>query len=106
MSHPAPGEAPQGVAIRAISSNILEVSWSLPSADQQNGIIRKYSVQFGQDMNVLQTVNVNAPTLSYKILNADPHTVYYARVAASTTAGMGPYSEFVNDKTFEAGEML
>jgi hypothetical protein len=98
----APGEAPQAVTILAVSSSVLEVSWQPPSDDQRNGIITTYTIQYGQDQTSLATATVSADYTSYKIRNADPHTTYYAKVSASTSVGMGPYSDFVMDKTFEA----
>lgn len=77
-----------------------------PDPDQQNGVIIKYIVEFGD--NTVSTTDAEVPTsfgLFHRITGATPYTVYYARVAASTSVGTGPFSDWVSARTLVAGEL-
>ena len=76
-----------------------------PDPDQQNGVIIKYIVEFGD--NKISTTDDEVPTsfgLFHRITDATPYTIYYARVAASTSIGTGPFSDWVSARTLVAGE--
>lgn len=54
-----------------------------------------------------RTADVVVPTsvgLFHRVTGATPYTYYYARVAASTSIGEGPFSEWVSARTLVAGE--
>ena len=81
--------------------------YSPPTPNQQNGVIISYTVEFGD--NTITTTDYDVPVsfgLFHRIRDATPYTVYYARVAASTSVGEGPYSDWVTARTLVAGEPL
>lgn len=100
-----PTGAPQNVRITALTAEHLIVTYSAPPVNQQNGIILKYTVEWGESTTV--TADVEVPTsvgLFHRITEASPYTVYYARLAASTSIGEGPFSHWVSARTLVAGE--
>lgn len=100
-----PTGSPLNVQITALTSEHLLVTYSPPATDQQNGVILSYTVEFGN--NMVTTTDVEVPTSSglfYRISEATPYTDYYARVAASTFIGRGPFSGWVTARTLVAGE--
>ena len=100
-----PTGPPQNVRITALTSEHLIVSYSAPPTSQQNGIILTYTVEWGESTQV--TSDVDVPTgsgLFHRVTGATPYTVYYARVAASTSIGRGPFSDWESARTLEAGE--
>ena len=77
------------------------VTWGIPPESRRNGIIISYIVQLldthgGFVRN--ETFAVQNPTfdsrqsLAHNLTSLKPHTRYVWRVAATTTAGTGPFS--------------
>ena len=86
--------APSGppVTVEAIlHTGSLTVLWEAPEASKQNGLITFYEVEvISLDINHTELINTSNGSF---ILN-DLHSfyTYSIRVAASTSAGRGPYS--------------
>lgn len=100
-----PTGPPQNVRITALTSEHLIVTYSAPLTNQQNGVILTYTVEWGESTEV--TADVEVPTSSglfHRVTGAAPYTYYYARVAASTSIGEGPFSDWVSARTLVAGE--
>ena len=105
LSSAEPTGSPLNVQITALTSEHLLVTYSPPAINQQNGVILSYTVEFGD--NLVTTTDVEVPTSSglfYRISEATPYTDYHARVAASTSVGRGPFSDWVAATTLVAGE--
>ena len=77
------------------------VGWSIPPEAERNGIIITYIVHLiDTNLFVIQneTVAVQDPTfdspqsLALNLTNLKPYTRYLWRVAATTTAGAGPFT--------------
>ena len=77
------------------------VGWGIPPGAERNGIIIAYIVQL-TDTNLTVTLNetvaVQNPTfdspqsLARNLTSLKPYTRYLWRVAATTTAGAGPFT--------------
>ena len=86
------------------------VGWGIPQKAERNGIIISYIVQL-LDMKgaVLrnETVAVQDPTfdspesLAHNLTSLKPYTRYVWRVAATTTAGTGPFSSIGTMSRFD-----
>lgn len=76
-----------------IRSTSVDVTWLPPPEGTRNGVIIAYVVVFG-------LANSNTPlgsadvsdSLQYTVANLQPYTQFYVKVAAKTSAGVGPYS--------------
>ena len=77
------------------------VGWGIPTEEGRNGIIISYIVQLLDTHGAVvrnETVAVQDPTfdspqsLAHNLTSLKPYTRYVWRVAATTTAGTGPFS--------------
>ena len=89
------------------------VSWGIPPKEERNGIIVSYIIQLldthgGVVRN--ETVVVPNPTISsplstaHNLTSLKPYTIYLWRVAATTTAGAGPFTSVTNFTTRPSSE--
>jgi hypothetical protein len=95
----APSAAPQGVSISALSDTELKAKWNWPPWNRRNGIISGYTIHYGTDQSVYTTMELLPTQTSFTINGANAYTTYYVRVAASTSAGMGPFSAWVSARS-------
>ena len=84
----APSGPPLNISVDILSSSSMNVAWSPPMQELQNGIIVHYlvSIQTGDSK---MTVETNVPYLTIEELH--PHYTYELSVAAVTVAS-GPFS--------------
>ena len=87
--------------VKEIGAYQAVVGWGIPSEAGRNGIIVSYIVQLLDTHGAVvrnETVAVEDPTfdspqsLAYNLTSLKPYTRYVWRVAATTTAGTGPFS--------------
>ena len=85
------------------------VGWGIPPEVGRNGIIISYIVQLLDIHGAVvrnETVAVQDPTfdspqsLAHNLTSLKPYTSYVWRVAATTTAGTGPFSPIDNVALF------
>ena len=94
-----------------LSSTEIGVSWEEVPAINQNGIITMYEVQyipleiFGGQISTT-TVTVNVATTLLNLTGLEEYVEYNISVRAYTSAGPGPYSDPVAERTLEDGEKL
>ena len=81
---------------RRLSATTIEMSWSVVGSP---GIITSYSVKYravewiaGRNLNIMSTI-VNTTNTSIIITDLDPRHECAVSVAATTTAGLGNYSQ-------------
>lgn len=69
------------------------MTWLPPPEGTRNGIIVAYVVVFGlaNSNTPLGSADVSG-SLQYTVANLQPYTQFYVKVAAKTSAGVGPYS--------------
>ena len=112
FSNTAPDDPPQNVTATVVSSTEIEVSWEDLPAICQNGVITMYKIQFepletfgGQITS--DTVNTsNGSVLIMVLTGLEEYVEYNISVRAYTSAGSGPYSDPVTERTLEDGEKL
>ena len=97
----APSAPPVMRQVREIEAYWAVVSWGIPPEARRNGIIISYIVQLLDTRGAVvqnETIAVEDPTfdspqsLAHNLTSLKPHTRYVWRVAATTSAGTGPYS--------------
>ena len=90
------------------SATSILVTWDPVPAIDRNGIITSYDVEYTQNMfpsaPTVQNVTVNDTMAT--LTDLQEYVVYSIRVRASTSVGVGPYSDNVTERTQEAGMFL
>lgn len=89
----APSAPPQNVMATALSSTSAKLFWLPPTSDQQNGIIREYSV-IKVTLPSGHLEELTATEAEIVIDHLQPYTPYIFVVAAKTVA-LGPFSDQV-----------
>ena len=82
--------------VREIKAHWAVISWDIPP-EGRNGIIISYIVQLLDTNDTVvrnETFAVQDPSqsLAHNLTSLKPHTRYVWRVAATTTAGTGPFT--------------
>ena len=97
----APSAPPVMREVRDIGAHWAVVGWGIPPEVERHGIIMSYLVQLFDTHGAVvrnETVAVQNPTfdspqsLAHNLTSLKPYTRYVWRVAATTTAGTGPFS--------------
>ena len=88
----APSNTPQNITIVLLDTTSVEVYWDSPPFEDQNGVIEFYrlfvvEVDTGRLIEQLHTENT-----SITLQELRPFHVYQFVIAASTIAGLGPFS--------------
>lgn len=96
-----PSEPPRHIKVSVISSTEASFSWLPPEQDKRNGIITHYVIELtDEDFNVSgATILANSTEHMYKSL--EEYVQYSFKIAAATSAGLGPFSEQYNFTTFQ-----
>ena len=113
-----PSTSPSNVTEKSVGLTWIQVEWSVVSGREANGIIVNYTVEMSSALdndtstqyvisNTNNSTDVNATTLAFieaeiitfNITGLNISTPYMVRVAASTSVGIGPYSEWVDIRT-------
>ncbi|XP_052361828.1 protein sidekick-2-like, partial [Oncorhynchus keta] len=90
-----PTAPPQSVTIQSSTATQLDVTWSPPPLDSQNGDIQGYKIYFWEFQLQNETERLRTmflPELGVKIKNLTGYTTYMISVAAFNAAGDGPRS--------------
>ena len=107
-----PSEAPQNVTLMVESSTAIKVSWEEVPAIDENGIIIMYQVQYDPletfgDLIFTKNVNItDTSMLSTVLTGLEEYVEYNISVRAYTSAGPGPYSVGVVERTPTAGREI
>ena len=89
--------------VSIISPASVQVNWSPPPTEDQNGIITTFTIEITDTKtDVVRIFTETGYTLTVNSL--DPFTTYECRVAANTSVGMGPYSIALVYQTVEDGK--
>ncbi|XP_076144773.1 receptor-type tyrosine-protein phosphatase delta [Alosa pseudoharengus] len=91
-----PSAPPQDVKCSSQSSTNILVSWRPPPMELQNGIITKYTIQYGategEDLAPRQISDIPPESTQYLLENLEKWTEYRVTVTAHTDVGQGPES--------------
>ena len=86
----APSGPPEGISAVALGPRIIQINWSQPLPEEQNGIIRSYLV----NVTVAETeqhIQLTTNSTNITATNLHPFYHYHYSVAAVTVA-LGPYT--------------
>ena len=113
----APTEVPSNIQLVAESPYSIRLSWDPPSVEQQNGQLVHYHIFIeesqlvyvsnrtvevaGEDRNIIFNISESRTQLINDLL---PNHNYTVRIAAATSAGIGPFSTAITVTTPEDGK--
>ena len=84
------------------NATVLHTTWSPPPLDQRNGLLTGYIVELTDTQaSTTRRRQTNGTTFQWDSLH--PDYVYRCRVAATTEAGTGLFTQYVSVQMPEAG---
>lgn len=91
LSFLAPSGAPQNFTILPTSSQAVYLSWDPPVLHLRNGEITLYTINVSvvESAEMFQFTSVST---EFELLSLKPYHTYMFTIAASTSAGLGPFS--------------
>ena len=112
----APTEAPVNVTVEALNASRISVDWVKPKKSVLHGNLVRYEVEYRRIQcsesdpvsvgdSSWKSVNVTNTSLRTEIGSLVFWSCYEVRVRA-VTVGSGPYSEIIQVRTTEHGELL
>lgn len=99
----APVQSPQSFTGSSLSSTSLDLSWSPPFPEHQNGHIVLYFINVTSLETGSSTYYTTASTY-LKVTGLSPYTTYSCIVAAETSVGRGPFTTIFTITTLEDGK--
>lgn len=99
----APASAPVELRSISVTSTSFILLWEPPLAEDQNGVITEYMVNFTQVHSHVYTLFLTNST-SLDVTMLSPFTLYSFSVSAATALGFGPASEHFQVRSAEDGE--
>ena len=104
FEYAVPTGAPQSLEAVAVSSSSIRITWIPPLKEQQNGVIRSYSINVTEiPTGSVRTFVAHSDEIIKTVNQLHPYYLYECAVAAYTV-GLGPAS-FTQTLTFPAGEL-
>ena len=97
-----PDGPPASITVTKVTPFSVDLQWSPPTPDKQNGAIVSYTINVMTDDQVQRMV-VQSNTSQQAISNLTPYTTYTFSISASTRIGQGPFSEAITTATSETG---
>ena len=101
----APTAAPLNFAAVVNSAFEVDLSWSPPVSDKQNGVIIKYVINVTEDDSGDQFQESTSATSLTVDDNLRPYYTYTCVIAAETSVGRGPFSSAISFTTDEHGRL-
>lgn len=105
FSFVAPSGPPRDVLVIPRAKNTIRVSWSIPSAQDCNGVITKYEIILYKQNGLTQTYPRKGKTLYKDISGLGLNQRYIIGVRAYTKVGPGPYSRNHSYSTGNTNEL-
>lgn len=87
----APSGPPQNFTL-SVENTTLILSWQPPAPEDRNGVIISYTLSCTSDEGSSITLTLTA-ILGISLYELSPDTTFTCQIAASTSVGIGPYSE-------------
>ena len=98
----APDAAPSNFTAVPATSRSATISWDLPPADEQNGVIILYVINV-TIVATGQSFQLTSTNTTFTVDDLTPYTNYVCIIAAVTSAGTGPFSTPVTLSTPQDG---
>ena len=102
-----PSGYPQNFSVSSESSGSALFIWVPPHEYDRNGIITEYTinisaVETGEEFQL----QLDSTTTSVTATTLTPYTTHFCSIAASTSAGIGPFSTILSFLTPESGIII
>ena len=97
--------APSDLKVVVLSPTSLFLSWSPLPLAHQNGLVVGYVVEVTSVL-ANKRFRLSSEAENITVHSLLPHTVYLCTVAAKTSVGVGPFSNFVSIKVSEDGKYI
>ena len=97
-----PATSPLNFTGVALSSTSISLSWSPPSLEDRNGIIRSYSIK-STELETNSNSSYTSVTTTLRIDSLHPYYQYKFTIAAITVSS-GPFSTAITVRTQEDGK--
>ena len=104
LAFTAPSGPPLGISAVALGPRMIQINWSQPLPEEQNGIIRSYLINITA-AETGQHIQLTTNNTTITAENLHPFYNYHYSVAAVTIAA-GPYTELHSLLTPQDGEMV
>ncbi|KAI6653805.1 EGF-like domain-containing protein [Oopsacas minuta] len=95
-----PSAPPENIRVTDITSNSIRIEWAAPPSPDRNGILTGYTIDYKMTEDTLYTTVIETLT-EITLTNLNEFTEYQVRISASTSVGLGPYSNLMNITTNE-----
>ena len=87
-----PSDTPQNITISLLNATSAEIQWDPPHFEDQNGVIKLYRL-FVIEVDTVRVIEqFHMENTSVMLQELRPFHVYQFVIAASTVAGLGPFS--------------
>ncbi|KAM9794711.1 netrin receptor DCC isoform 3-T3 [Syngnathus typhle] len=96
-----PSAPPQNITLEVVLSRSIKVSWQPPPRNAQNGIISAYKIKYRKTGRRGDQEAIEPNNLWYLFTGLDKGSQYSFQIAAMTTNGTGPPSEWYTAETPE-----
>ncbi|XP_061554467.1 netrin receptor DCC [Phycodurus eques] len=96
-----PSAPPQNITLEVVLSRSIKVSWQPPPRSAQNGIISAYKIKYRKTGRRGDQEAIEPNNLWYLFTGLEKGSQYSFQVAAMTTNGTGPPSEWYTAETPE-----
>ena len=111
-----PTEPPLNVSVSALNASKISVSWVKPNKSMLHGKLMRYEIEYRRVVcnesdpvsitdSSWKTVNVTNASVNTEIASLVFWSCYEVRMRA-VTVGSGPYSEIIQVRTKEHGELF
>uniref|UniRef100_A0A452IJ24 Fibronectin type-III domain-containing protein n=1 Tax=Gopherus agassizii TaxID=38772 RepID=A0A452IJ24_9SAUR len=98
-----PSAAPQNLSLEVRNSKSIMIHWQLPPAGTHNGLITGYKIRYRKASRKSEvTESIGGTQLFQLIEGLERGTEYSFRVAALTSNGTGPATDWISAETFES----
>lgn len=101
----APSAPPENVTASSLTSSSFFLDWDPPPIEQQNGVIRNYTVSV-ELLGNATAYNITTNDTEYSFTTLLPFYTYRITVAAVTEPGMGPASAAIDVVLPESGKLM
>ena len=86
-----------------LSATTVLLSWQPPPPSSRNGLIINYVIRYSRVGQPTSSI-ANTSSTQEIITGLHPYANYLFSIAATTSAGVGPFSDSVIVETFESGK--
>ena len=90
------------------NSTAIQLYWEPVPEEHQNGRISNYTVKYREKManSGWKNLTVSSPNMQIIVCDLDFYTLYEFKIAASTSVGLGPFSNVTEIRTDADGAFL